>query len=184
MKRISDEKLIAKYKSTGNNYFVAELFQRYTHLIVAVNSKYLSSKEDIEDATMQIFEILLEDLKKHEVRNFKAWLYTVVKNNSLKVKKSTEPYVLSDQNIEHQDEDLDGVEEKQLLERQLEDLEATMEGLKKDQRECLKLFYLDKRSYKEIVEITGLDMNKVKSHIQNGKRKLKIQLEKSNSNNV
>jgi RNA polymerase sigma-70 factor (ECF subfamily) len=182
--KISDEKLVAKYKKTGDNYFVGELFQRYTNLIVAVNTKYLRSKEDIEDATMQVFEILLEDLKKHEVRNFRAWLYSVVKNNSLKYKRHSKNYVLQDDDFSNQlyDDDSSEIEEKEKLEIQLDMLEDKMNDLKDDQKECLKLFYLENRSYKEIMDLTGLDLNKVKSHIQNGKRKLKIHLE--NNNNV
>lgn len=180
-KKLSDDKLIDKYRKSGDSYYVAELFQRYTHLIVAVNTKYLSSKEDIEDATMQVFEILLDDLKKHEVRNFKPWLYSVVKNNSLKFKKSNSAYVNQDEEMELEDDNGSELQEKEILEKQLDQLEAVMSGLKDDQKDCLKLFYLEKRSYKEITEITGLDMNKVKSHIQNGKRKLKIELEKNNN---
>lgn len=158
---------------------MAELFQRYTNLIVAVNSKYLNSKEDIEDATMQVFEVLLVDLKKHEVRNFKAWLYSVVKNNALKFKKQNQNYVGFSENGESNIvEEESGVAEKEILEEQLVLLEKKMSGLKEDQKECLKLFYLENRSYKEITDITGLDEKKVKSHIQNGKRKLKIELEK------
>lgn len=130
---------------------------------------------------MQVFEILLDDLKKHEVRNFKPWLYSVVKNNSLKFKKSNSAYVNQDEEMELEDDNGSELQEKEILEKQLDQLEAVMSGLKDDQKDCLKLFYLEKRSYKEITEITGLDMNKVKSHIQNGKRKLKIELEKNNN---
>jgi len=181
---ISDEKLVAKYKKTSDLYFVSELFQRYTNLIVAVNSKYLKSKEDIEDATMQVFEVLIEDLKKHEVRNFKAWLYSVVKNNSLKYKKAASNYVLQENDAIFSDNDFnkEDVEEKEKLEIQLVQLEDKLNELKEDQRMCLKLFYLENRSYKEIVDMTGFDLMSVKSNIQNGKRKLKIYLE--NKNNV
>ena len=178
-KKLNDEKLVEKYKKSSKPEYVAELFQRYTNLVIAVNSKYLNSKEDIEDATMQIFEVLLEDLKKHEVRNFKAWLYSVVKNNALKCKKQNQSYVGFSENGESMiAEEESAIEEKEILETQLELLEEKMNDLKEDQKECLKLFYLEKRSYKEISDFTGLDMNKVKSHIQNGKRKLKIELEK------
>jgi len=181
---ISDEKLVAKYKKTSDLYFVSVLFQRYTNLIVAVNSKYLKSKEDIEDATMQVFEVLIEDLKKHEVRNFKAWLYSVVKNNSLKYKKAASNYVLQENDAIFSDNDFnkEDVEEKEKLEIQLVQLEDKLNELKEDQRMCLKLFYLENRSYKEIVDMTGFDLMSVKSNIQNGKRKLKIYLE--NKNNV
>jgi hypothetical protein len=37
---------------------------------------------------------------------------------------------------------------------------------------------IEEKSYKEIVDLTGFSLNEVKSHIQNGKRNLKITLEK------
>ncbi|MEZ4937451.1 MAG: sigma-70 family RNA polymerase sigma factor [Crocinitomicaceae bacterium] len=177
---MADHQLVALYQKKGDVALVAELFQRYTHLVVAVNSKYLSSKEDVEDATMQVFELLVQDLKKHEVRNFKPWLYSVVKNNALKFKKQNQNFTGFSENEEAGYFDEEDSNEKELLEMQLDQLEMKMKDLKEDQRECLRLFYLENRSYKEIMDLTGMDENKVKSHIQNGKRKLKIELEKDN----
>ena len=58
-------------------------------------------------------------------------------------------------------------------------LEKAIEELNEDQKKCIELFYLKEKSYNEIVEITGYTMNEVKSFIQNGKRNLKIKLEKN-----
>jgi DNA-directed RNA polymerase specialized sigma24 family protein len=54
-----------------------------------------------------------------------------------------------------------------------------METLQREQRESVKLFYLENKCYDEISEITGFDWNKVRSLIQNGKRNLKICMEKN-----
>jgi RNA polymerase sigma-70 factor (ECF subfamily) len=58
-------------------------------------------------------------------------------------------------------------------------LEKCIETLGDEQKQCVKLFYLQEKCYKEITESTGFDMNKVKSYIQNGKRNLKICMEKN-----
>ena len=52
-------------------------------------------------------------------------------------------------------------------------LEA-IEQLKDGQRECIRLFYLKELSYKEVADITQLDLKQVKSNIQNGKRNLQL----------
>lgn len=52
-----------------------------------------------------------------------------------------------------------------------------LENLKSEQRTCLELLYLQNKSYREVAEITGYSMKNVKSHIQNGKRNLKIFME-------
>jgi RNA polymerase sigma-70 factor (ECF subfamily) len=45
----------------------------------------------------------------------------------------------------------------------------------------IKLFYLEGKCYNEIVEITGRDWNQVRSAIQNGRRNLKLCMEKKES---
>ena len=56
-------------------------------------------------------------------------------------------------------------------------LEYCLEMLNADQQRCVRLFYLEQKCYKDIAEETGLDLGKVKSAIQNGKRNLKICME-------
>ncbi|HEY0653572.1 MAG TPA: sigma factor-like helix-turn-helix DNA-binding protein, partial [Chryseosolibacter sp.] len=65
------------------------------------------------------------------------------------------------------------------IESNLRKLEGCIETLPEEQRQCVKLFYLQKKCYKEITELTGFELNKVKSYIQNGKRNLKICMEKN-----
>jgi len=50
--------------------------------------------------------------------------------------------------------------------------------LGKEQKLCVILFYLEKRSYQEIATSTQFTQMQVKSHIQNGKRNLKLLMEK------
>jgi len=53
-----------------------------------------------------------------------------------------------------------------------------LQELNKEQKQCVTLFYLEKRSYNEIADHTGFSLLQVKSYIQNGKRNLKILLER------
>mmetsp|Transcript_8089 Transcript_8089/g.8900 ORF Transcript_8089/g.8900 Transcript_8089/m.8900 type:complete len:109 (+) Transcript_8089:3-329(+) len=65
-------------------------------------------------------------------------------------------------------------------EEQLNALEEAIDDLKEEQQSCIKLFYLESRSYQEISALLQLDLKKVKSAIQNGKRNLKLNLEGRN----
>ena len=47
-----------------------------------------------------------------------------------------------------------------------------------EQKNVLELFYLDGKCYNEIVARTGIEWNKVRSFIQNGRRNLKICMDK------
>ena len=139
--------------------------------------KYLKDPAAAEDATLEIFEKLFDVLKSKEIDVFKAWLYTVSKNHSLmilrKQTRTREKKSLYDATYE---DDLGNTSEREV---QYEALDQALLILNPEQKQCVELFFLDKRSYKEIVDLTGFSLNSVKSHIQNGKRNLKIQLEQS-----
>ncbi len=176
----SDEKLIERFKLQDDSQSLAELFTRYSTLVYGVCLKYLKDRDDAKDAVMQIFEKLNTSLKVHHIDYFKSWLYTTVKNHCLmqlraqkKVfKQEIDPNFVESDMILHHDID-------QGKEHDLTKLELCIEKLNNGQRECVRLFYLEEKCYKDIVNSTGITLNKVKSHIQNGKRNLKICLEQS-----
>lgn len=60
----------------------------------------------------------------------------------------------------------------------LKDLEEALKHLNKEQKTCIRMFYLEKKSYQGIAKETGFSMLQVKSYIQNGKRNLRLLLEK------
>ena len=62
--------------------------------------------------------------------------------------------------------------------RALNDMELALQQLNKEQQVCVTLFYLEKKSYQEIAEQTSYNLMQVKSHIQNGKRNLRILMER------
>ena len=146
----------------------------------AVCLKYLKEQETAKDAVMAVFEELASKLKKHEVDNFKGWLYTLIKNYCLMQLRSAKRFQTKEFDGERmqltEDVHLNGMLEK---ESQLNGLEKCMETLSDEQRKMIDLFYLQEKCYNEISESTGLEWNKVRSLIQNGRRNLKICMEKS-----
>lgn len=161
---------------------LGELYQRYMELVYGVCLKYYKEPEASKDAVMQIFEELVSKLKKHEVDNFKGWLHQVAKNHCLmqlrtpKNMKTVEfkaELVQSEENVH-----LNGVLEKEENFKKMEYCLSTLAG---EQREVIKLFYLEGKCYNEIVEMTGQEWNQVRSLIQNGRRNLKICMEKAES---
>ena len=82
---ITDLELIQEYRTGGNKDALALLFERYTELIFGVCMKYLKEPSSSEDATMEIFELLMEKLKSHDVKHFKSWLYVLTKNHCLQI---------------------------------------------------------------------------------------------------
>jgi len=189
LKKMSDDELIIAYKESENIEYVGELFQRKTHIIASLSLKFLKNETDAEDSTYELFEILSKDLLKHEISNINSWLFSVTRNHCYKKlrktinerekinkeKKSTISFMENDSD--------DDLLEKELLEEKLDLMEEMIEQLKEEQRICVKLFYLEKKSYVEIVEETKYELKKVKSYIQNGKRNIKILMDKRISDN-
>lgn len=177
---LTDEELLVAFKKDFDQQMLAQLYLRYTDLVYGVSMKYLKNAEVAKDAVMNIYQELLTKLQTHEVENFKSWLYVVVKNYCLmqlrKEKKNITveftPAVMQSEDFTH----LDDVLEK---ENELKKLEFCIEHLPTEQKQSIQLFYLENKCYNEIVDTTGYDWNKVRSLIQNGRRNLKICMEKN-----
>jgi RNA polymerase sigma factor (sigma-70 family) len=184
IRQLTDEQLVEKFKSTGDNLCIGELFSRYRHLVFGVCMKYLKDQDESQDVQMKVFEKLLKDLARHEIEQFKGWLYTVAKNECLMYLRSQKSQRARD--LELKKDSMGVMENDHVLhpdgvtetERQLQTMESTLQELNESQRRCLELFYLEKKCYQEITSLTGYTLNEVKSYIQNGKRNLKILMTK------
>jgi RNA polymerase sigma-70 factor (ECF subfamily) len=150
-------------------------------LVYGVCMKYLKNREESQDAVMQIFEVLVNDIPRFEIRNFKSWLYGVTRNHCLMKlrkdhsEKDRHEKIASEMFMESGDE-MHLFEENHEEEMQ-QKLKTCLEKLREEQRRCVELFYYQHFCYREIAEKLSFDENKVKSFIQNGKRNLKICLE-------
>jgi RNA polymerase sigma factor (sigma-70 family) len=183
--QLGDSDLVLLYKESGDLKTLGELYQRYMELVYGVCLKYLKDPEKAKDSVMQLFEELVEKLKKHNVENFKSWLYQVAKNHclmqlrtpkNLKTVELPASLMQSEENVH-----LNGVLEK---EENFKKLEHCLGTLSDDQREVVKLFYLEGKCYNDIVAITGKEWNQVRSLIQNGRRNLKLCMENKLLKNV
>ena len=180
----SDTELVLAYRQSGDLKVLGELYQRYMELVYGVCLKYLKDPELAQDAVMQIFEELVSKLKKHEVENFRGWLHQVSKNfclMQLRTPKNLKTVALPPLLMQNEEDvHLNGVMEK---EENFQKLEECIASLPDEQRTMIKLFYLDGKCYNEIVEITNLEWNHVRSSIQNGRRNLKLCMEKKETIN-
>lgn len=173
----SDEELIASFKISKDDFCISILFDRYSHLVFAVAMKYLKNEEDSKDVVLWLFEKLPHDLRAYQIKNFASWLHTVTKNECYRLLSKNRHH---SPNIENIPEEPD-IEEDEFTANYLPLLDKAISHLNKDQKTCIELFYLMNLSYQEICERTGFNLNQVKSHIQNGKRNLKILLLKQNN---
>jgi RNA polymerase sigma-70 factor (ECF subfamily) len=196
----SDEELLARYRQEGDIWILGQLYERYMQLVYGVCLKYLEDREWAKDEVMNIFEKLVTAVPQQEIASFRTWLYVVAKNHCLMLLRSrksesahaeamiNDPLffmenfpglhplgkdVAVDPDGGNTGADPDGQSGEENMKR----LEECIERLKEEQRRCIRLFYYEGYSYRQISEKLVMDENKVKSYIQNGKRNLKICIE-------
>jgi len=179
----SDELLISRFQESGDLELLGSLYEKYMHLVYGVCLKYLKDREASQDATMQIFEKLIVELPKRDVLNFKPWLHVITKNHCLmqlrseKARSARQKKIVTEQDFFVENTHELHLNSEQVMEHDLEVLKLCIERLKDEQKECVKLFYLQEKCYQEISVDLQIDLKKVKSYIQNGKRNLKICME-------
>ena len=172
---LSDLELIRQYKESEDLEILGYLFSRYTSLVLGVCLKYLKDREEAKDAVMQVFEKLVQSLKEHNIENFKSWLYVTTRNHCLMFLRARKGKYKEELSLQLMDSELIlHLEEEPEMEQNLSKLEKCIEQLAEEQKRCVQLFFLEEKCYKDITGLTGFDLNKVKSYIQNGKRNLKI----------
>jgi RNA polymerase sigma factor (sigma-70 family) len=172
---ITDAELLQNFYQDHDNKWLGILLPRYTLLLLGVCMKYLKNEEDSRDCVQQIFLKVINELHKYKVDYFKSWIYMIAKNHCLMKLRGNKniPLELNEKVMpagEAQIDKTDIMEKETLLVK----MQEAIKQLNPEQQECVNLFYLQKKSYSEVSEITGLTMLQVKSHLQNGKRNLKL----------
>lgn len=184
----TDQELLQKYLQSQENEWLGILLQRYTLLLFGVSMKYLKDENEAKDAVQQIFLKVIQEVHKYKIDYFKSWLYMVAKNQCLTIlrnKKINIPADLLEERLEEEKDEVDDWSEDDEKEKLLE---TSLQELNEAQRQSVTLFYLQKKTYHEISEITKYSLLQVKSYIQNGKRNLRIiiegKLKQKNKQNV
>src|SRR3984885_11862802 len=143
---MTDQELLERYYADRDNAWLGILLPRYTLLLLGVCMKYLKQEEEARDAVQQIFMKVITELSRYRVTWFKSWIYTIARNHCLmKLRDQHGRQVqLSDSMLADWDDEpgkTRHLEKDQLLEVMTEALEE----LGGQQKQCVILFYLEKR---------------------------------------
>ena len=171
---ISNDDLLQLFIEGGDIAYFGELYRRYIPLLYGLCLKYLNDKEAAHDAVMDIYSNLPEKVIHYEIKNFNSWLYSVAKNHCLQVQRKDKQTIfvkIEDAYVEN--EDFFTQIDKAQTQEEISALEYCITTLNEEQQKSIQLFFYEEKSYLDIVEITGFELRKVQSYIQNGKRNLK-----------
>ena len=178
--QLTDQELLDRFYDDHNNDWLGLLLERYILLLLGVCMKYLKNEEEAKDAVQQIFLKAITELHKYKVTYFRSWIYTVARNHclmQLRDRHGKSPTIISE-NLPAPAEEGNGENNHLEKDHLLELMANSLAELNQEQNQCLILFYLEKKSYQEITEQTNFTLMQVKSYIQNGKRNLKLLMEK------
>ena len=108
--------------------------------------KYLKDEEEAKDAVQQIFLKVLTEVSKYKIGYFKSWVYMVAKNHCLMKLRGRQGKYIKELNegvaIEQQE-----TSKNDLLanEKTYSLLEQSIGELNEEQKQCVTLFYLQKK---------------------------------------
>jgi RNA polymerase sigma-70 factor, ECF subfamily len=145
---------------TGDAEAWGELYREYAPAIFRFCRRALPTREDAEDATMEIFMKLKDKLGQYDqTRSFTAWLYKVAANHcwdTLRRRRSRQDKETEDLEkvpLEHPDPNqLD----KLIQERTSEEVRRALDKLGSRARMALVLRYYSDMSYDEIADSLGV----------------------------
>ncbi len=177
---LSDEELLSQYREQSDMSALGQLYDRYLELIYGVCLKYLKDEAKAEDAVMQIFEELTQKVQKHEIKQFRSWVYVLAKNFCLMQlrKEKKQINVSFESDFMHSDPLLHPIDEAHEEDEREHHLARCLAQLTAEQKQCIDLFYYQDKSYKEIAALKKEEVGRIRSYIQNGRRNLKLCIEK------
>ena len=142
----SDPEIIAVYKQSKDIKLLGNLYEPYMDLVFGVCLKYLKNTELAKDAVMQIFEELIQKVARHDIDNFRSWLYALARNYclmQLRTPRHLKTVEFNTTIMQSKDEThLDLIYEK---EADLQRMEECLKKLVTEQKESVELFRYKRR---------------------------------------
>jgi RNA polymerase sigma-70 factor (ECF subfamily) len=137
-----------------------ELYREYAPAIFRFCRRALPTREDAEDATMEIFMKLRDKLSQYdETRSFTAWLYKVAANHCWdllrrrKIRQDKETGDLENVPLEHPDP---SQLERMIEQRTSDEVRRALDKLGSRARMALVMRYYSDMSYDEIADALGV----------------------------
>lgn len=172
----TEEELVAGFRTSGKEQIFAVLWRRHWTRIYRQCLAFAGSSADAEDLTAQAFTLAWQQVQRFQGGDFLAWLAVIARNccinharsawSRLVIAAGDEVTAMADR-----PHDRSGSQEDRTFSAELEQL---VSQLPDEQRIAVKLFFIDGYSYEQIAALMQCDVKRVKSYLQNAKRKLQL----------
>ncbi len=180
----SDEDLILQYQN-GKSEAYQVLFERYKKPILNFALRILGNRADAEDATGEVFLVLLINKTAYNPKaKFKTWLYTVTRNTCIsKLRKRKSVFSLwtkreGEDEYEPWDIPDEGDSPGVALVKKEEEMavKIAVQKLPEPQKSALILREYHSLNYEQISQILGVSTSNVKILIFRARERLKVEL--------
>jgi RNA polymerase sigma factor (sigma-70 family) len=157
------------------------LYDDYYSILSAFSYTITKNIEDSKDISSTVFELLIKYLDFIHMQTVNPWLIQVTKNKSIDTVRKRKihnfhvtRYANMQKSFDSIESEIYAFEETQAYEKRISKIKSQMIQMKTQQRECIALHYLERKSYQEIADQFNFPKSTVKSKIQNGIRMLRI----------
>jgi RNA polymerase sigma factor (sigma-70 family) len=171
--------LVNNFITSGDKKYWGMIFEKYKRNIYIQCYKILNNEEEAKDLTVDVFMRALDKFDMYDShRLILPWLYSIAKHlciDHIRKKQRFHFTQIAEEEITEIEEDPPDEEDPEQIKTRIR---TAIDKLKRPQRTCFCLFYMQEKSYDEIAKLTGYSYNQVRSHIQNGRRKFKLILDR------
>jgi len=173
---IPDEELVRLFQSSRDPRWFGELFVRHRRRVYCSCRGFFCDGAAAEDAVQETFIRAFQNIHAFLGGSFGGWLMRIAKNVCIDNWRKRRPETdLAEADFDDAAKTAP-LESTYALHTAVEALRTEMKSLPSEQRRCLEL-KIDGYSYQETAAQTGLSIEAVKSHLQNGRRMLWSKME-------
>jgi RNA polymerase sigma-70 factor (ECF subfamily) len=173
---LTDEELVSRYQTTGNAEYFAQIFVRHRRVVFCACRRFFGCSNLAEDATQETFLRAYQGLRRFQHGNVRGWLMRIAKNVCIDTWRKRRPESQLPEVASIDLSDPVNLDHRMEVSRALEKVQEEMKLLAPEQRRCLEM-KMEGYSYEETAQRTGLSLEAVKSHLQNGRRMLWLRLQ-------
>ena len=184
-----DAELVDRFLRTGDEEVFEILVRRYRDKVFRLAASILGrgAESEAEDATQEVFVVLLRQLKSFRRDSaFSTWLYRVARNRIVDYRRRAprSPSPVSDEVLQRIPEDTILTDPQRVVtaDQERARLLDHVDQLREPQRVVVYLYYWQGESLTEISELLDLKLSTVKSHLHRARQRLAIALRKDGCN--
>ena len=174
-----DNATVRSYLESKDVTYLGRLYETYKQSIFLHCLKMVGHEEDAKDLASETFIRAFDRIEGFKPGSpFLPWLMRIATNLCIDHLRKKNRHTFYEFDESHSAIAIQNESEPKEPMISGERIIEMLKQLKPSQKRCFCLFYIHNLTYKQIAELTGYPLGRVRSYIQNGKRNFKLLMEK------